>query len=390
MQPLRSNDIRERNEKLVLHLIHTRKGISQSEVASLTGLKPPTVFRIFNILEERGVIRISGADMGPGDKKGRKPVIYSVNPDAFYAVGIDLWAQSAALVIVNFCGKIIHKSMVSFSEAGGSEDVLNLLCGLIENSLKRASLKKDRILGLGIGAPGVVDIKTGRIINYSRIEGMRDYPIKDYLEKRYKIPVHVHNNCSVIALSSGRLGFIQNAGSLFAVLIRSGVGGAFIQEGRAFVNNNKTALEIGHVSIDPKGPLCTCGRRGCLELYLSEDILRTALSADSLIELPGILRTNSKQTKKVLTEKAGYLAGVIQDTANLLGTKTFLLICRSKTLATRLSSEAEAIINTETDPDSSIRIIPIKYSPLLAGKAASDLVFEYFFKSEGGEENGTA
>jgi predicted Rossmann fold nucleotide-binding protein DprA/Smf involved in DNA uptake len=99
--PARAASIRERNERLVLRLIFRKGPLSQSEAAKLTGLKPPTVFRIFLELERAGLIAAdAGRRPGPAERKGRRPQDYRVVPSAAYAVGVDFWAGSAAAVVL--------------------------------------------------------------------------------------------------------------------------------------------------------------------------------------------------------------------------------------------------------------------------------------------------
>ena len=103
-KPLRSEDMREKNEKLILRYIHQNEGISQSQIVQLTGLKAPTVLRIFSILETNGLIKIkkNHQEKNSSEKKGRKPVFYKVNPTARYVVGVEFWAQTACVLIVDF------------------------------------------------------------------------------------------------------------------------------------------------------------------------------------------------------------------------------------------------------------------------------------------------
>ena len=130
-RPLRSRDVRERNEKLVLKLIYNRRGISQSEVAALTGLKPPTVFRIFTNLIDQGFIAECRTDRMVTEKKGRKPSFFCVNPAACYAVGLDFWWQSAAVLIVDFSGRPIHEDLVRFEVGIDADKMMRRIEGQV-------------------------------------------------------------------------------------------------------------------------------------------------------------------------------------------------------------------------------------------------------------------
>ncbi|HOV37336.1 MAG TPA: ROK family transcriptional regulator [Spirochaetales bacterium] len=384
--PLRSTDIRERNEKLVLNMIHKAKQISQSEVALMTGLKPPTVFRIFTILEKGGYIlplspNQAGMPVVPG-KKGRKPVAFQVNPDVHYILGID-WTRTPTLVIVDFSGQIIFSTTQEFPPDIDAEGSLGVIADMIEASLRDNSLPREKILGIGIGLPGRVDIEEGSIINYPRIPGMINFPIREKLAKKFDLPVYVHNNTSVIALSEYRYGKAQQLNSFLTILIRSGVGGAFVQNGVAFVNGHRTSVEIGHLGLDPRGPLCYCGQKGCLETYLSEDAflfdLQKTLNLKSVLDLEPFLQQHDSRVLEVTRKKGEVLCRAIQSLVNIFSPEAILLITRSQLFSEHLVAVLGELECTHFSHPATL--IASHYKPTLAAKAATDLIFDDFFQS---------
>jgi predicted NBD/HSP70 family sugar kinase len=379
-KPLRSTDIRERNEKLVLNLIHKKTPISQSEIALLTGLKPPTIFRIFSGLEKKRLISACDRQEGPSNKKGRRPVSFQVNPDIFYTVGVD-WTKTPSIVIVDFSGRPVFSDSREFPSDTDAETSLRLIADMISESIERSGVPKNRLLGIGIGCPGKVNTKTGTIINYPRTRGMVDFPIREKLEKLFKIPVHIHNNCSIIALSEYRYGKARDAGSLLTVLIRTGIGGALIINGSLFVNRDRTSLEIGHMSVDMEGRRCYCGRRGCLESYLAEDVLvadSAAAGIHSLAELETALEKKDPAVLSIMDEKGTILSAGIMNLINLVGPDTILIVTRFNELGKYLAERVDLSVNRDK-PDGRIEILSAPYDPVPAGKAATDLVIENFF-----------
>jgi predicted NBD/HSP70 family sugar kinase len=377
--PLRSNDIRERNEKLVLGLIHAKKRVSQSEVAALTGLKPPTVFRIFAALEEKGLIVVAEEQKDFGNKKGRRPVSYQLRPDVFYMIGVDFWAKAPSVVVVDFTGKPLYSSDRDFPSDIEAESAFDLLVSFIEEAIRTSKIQRDRILGIGVGAPGRVDTSSGVIIAYPRIRGMSAFPIRARLEERFSVPVYVHNNCSIIALSEYRYGIARKAESLLAILIRAGVGGAFVQGGKLFVNKNRTTLEIGHMSIDAGGRRCSCGRRGCLETYLSEDAIMTdiGLEGKDFLGIEKKITAADPAALKVLKEKGEILTLAVTNLLHIFGPDTVLLVSRSHIVSEHLADLVRK--NLEKSQDSPpAEIVSADYDPALSGKAATDLVIENF------------
>lgn len=402
-RPLRSADIRARNEKLVLSIIRGRAGTSQSEVSQLTGLKPPTVFRIFQGLEEQELIRScapGGEDGGvpraagerrsgerrTGERKGRRPAYYCVNPGALYVVGVDFWARSASAVVVDFAGTPVYRRVVDLDEETGSEETLARLVELIEGAIDAAGIDTERLLGIGVGAPGMVDLADGVVMRYPRIASMSGFPLRARLEERFGVPVHLHNNAAVVALSEYRYGSVRDRRSVLTLVIRSGVGGAFIQGGTLFVNHDRTALEVGHIVVDPDGPACRCGRRGCLETYINEDVLRRAAGAPDVTDYFERIAAGEEAALAGLAAPAEKLTVAIYSLLNILNPEAILIVSRSQALSERLSATVrEALAAVPPFASAAERdIVPHEYDPVIAGQGAADLVFDSFFTTVGG------
>ncbi len=383
--PLRSRDVRERNEKLVLKLIYNQTGISQSEISTITGLKPPTVFRIFTSLIEQGFIAECSTERVVIEKKGRKPSFFCVNAEACYTIGLDFWWQSAAVLVADFSGRPLYEDLVRFKAGIDAEKMMQQIDTLIRSAIRKSGIDEHRIIGIGIGAPGVVDIRQGRIVKYPRAKGMTNYSIKDRIGKSFGVPVYIHNNCSVIALSEYRYGKAKGQQSMLAVLIRAGVGGAFIQDGRAFVNQGKTALEVGHLSVELKGRLCECGARGCLETYLSEDAIMAELKQlgeePTWKNLEDLLERKDRKAVKLMSRLGGILAAAVGSLVNLLNPEAVLIVSRNKFLSDFFAAIIRENLGklAEDNQLAVVNVISEEYQPTIACKGAADLVFDHFF-----------
>ena len=386
-KPLRSNDIRQRNERLVLNLIYAHSsGISQSEIVAITGLKPPTVFRIFSELEAKGIIRVCNEDKEQPDRKGRRPSYYCVNPDSFCAIELDFSSYSASIVVVDFAGGVVHQDSSDFPAGVDAPAVNRKLKSLIRRAIDSSGVSEGRILGIGVGAPGIVDTVGGRVVRYPRILSMSDFPIGDILHSAFGLPVYIHNNCAVVALSEQRYRKLDASHSIFAFLIRSGVGGAFIQDGAAFVNHDMTALEVGHFSVDAKGNQCECGARGCLETYLNEEKILSYLAAQAGCsnwdEIERRLVDRDKTVIAALREFSSLLVYTATNVANLLNPNAFLVVTRYEHLAEFFAEELRSSFAGKGHllPITELEVVGRKYDPILACKGACDLVFDHFFQ----------
>lgn len=386
--PLRGNDIRIRNEKLILGLIQKNENLSQSEAVNLTGLKPPTILRIFANLEKAKLIIINKKNSFSTDKKGRKPVYYKINSKAAYAIGIDFCSTSISLVIVDFNRTPVYSNFVDIDENHTAGSIFNLICTLITKGMDQSSINSDKILGIGVGAPGKVDITSGIVLYYDRIKGLSNYPLSANLKEKFGTPIYVNNNCSVIAMNEYLYGRVSESKSLVTLLIRSGVGGAFINDGVVMTTNGTTTMEIGHTSIDYNGRLCECGEQGCLQSYLAEPAIVKDIGAfadlDNFLEIDSLIKSDNTDVDLFIRKKAEQMTMGLKMLSRVFSPDTFLIISRSPLYAERLAHYADELMQNDPCKFDNIEGLSIKhcsYNPVNAGQGAADLVFNEYFSN---------
>ncbi|AEJ20203.1 ROK family transcriptional regulator [Gracilinema caldarium] len=393
--PLRSADIRERNVKIILGLLRQRKYLSQSEVVSLTGLRAPTIFRIFTDLEKQGLIRpvqlaryeeAQAGQTAGEEKKGRKPQYFEVVPEAFYSIGIDFWSRSATLALSDFSGEIRYVDEGLFPEDLDADTLVAALHGLIERALEICKIDISRLLGFGIGAPGRIDLDQGLILSYPRIRGLINFPLVARLQERYAVPVYLHNNASLAALAELKYGEARGSKSLFAFLVRSGVGGAYIENTQPFTVLGKTALEVGHLSFNCEGPHCTCGGQGCLEAYIAEDAILNRIQkvapGTGLADLETVLDSPlGSRIQAGLDEPLHMFELAVRNIHTLFSPESYLIISRfpgyARLLKEALETRLSDLVHRAQDP---IKIVSDVYDSRRIGRGATDLVIEQFLK----------
>jgi len=393
--PLRSADIRERNAKIILGFVQSRKYISQSELVGITGLRAPTVYRIFTELEKQGLIRPVGTTRpeeaapvsnGSEEKKGRKPQYYEVVPEAFYSIGIDFWSRSATLAVSDFSGTVRYVDELLFPEQIDSDALVASLHSLIESALAKSQIDLSRLLGFGIGAPGRIDLESGRILSYPRITKLNNFPLVAKLLEFYSVPVYLHNNASLAALAELKYGAAQGAKSLFTFLVRSGVGGAYIEGSQPFTVLGKTALEVGHLSFNCEGPHCTCGGQGCLEAYIAEDailpFIQKAYPIQDLSELDTLLDSpHGPFIRSALDEPLHIFELAVRNIHTLFSPERYLIISRFAGYARLLQEELQnRLQDLIMKADSPVSIVSDVYDSRRIGRGATDLVIEQFLK----------
>ncbi|NQT60835.1 MAG: ROK family protein [Bacteroidetes bacterium] len=384
--PLRSEDVRQKNEKLILQAIQKSRGLSQSEIVSLTGLKAPTVLRIFTYLEERGLIRITETvDRQLPERKGRKPVFYQVNPTAHYIIGVEFWLCQISIIMTDFQKNLIYRKTIADAEIGKADELVKTLDDLIQQALSESGVPIEKILGIGVGAPGRIDTEQGKAIYYGRIRNMFNLPLREHLEKLFSIPVFINNNAGVVAMNAYRRGSAKNAHALITVLIRSGVGGAFINDGELMLVQGKTAMEIGHAAIDLNGPECFCGAKGCLEAYIAESVVlqdaQQRFPVKDLEELDALAGEGHQGAVALLEEKGTLLGVETRNLFRLFSPDSFLIMTRFPNTSRIYADKVNEALAGDffCQESTTINVYHDVYDSVEAGRGAADLVFEDYF-----------
>ncbi|QQO09513.1 ROK family transcriptional regulator [Breznakiella homolactica] len=384
--PLRSADMRIHNQNIILSRIYEarERGISQSELVQETGLKAPTIFRIFSSLEEQGLIEIFN-DSGDHDtevRKGRRPVAYTVIKDALYTIGLEFWASSISLGVFNFNGTRIFSRIEPLKGDIDSAGITRLIVRLVNDALASLKISREKVPGIGVAASGQVDVNQRSVIFYPRIRGMKEVFLAEALEKELGISVLLHNNCSAIALSEYRYGNYDHRGSMFTFLLRAGVNGAFVDEKGIYITSQGTTLETGHVPIDSRGPQCSCGTHGCLEAYLRElDKKNVEQGLPLFSGFDERLAAGDRDAKKTMTAAADCLFVSMKSIMRFLTPRSFLIIGNGELISGHIATALRKRWASEPDafvPDPP-QVFSHAYDPLVSQRGASDLVISYYF-----------
>jgi glucokinase len=184
-----------------------------------------------------------------------------------FAIGVDLGGTNLRIAAVDGDGKILDKITAGTAVAGGRDQVIDEMCQSIQ--AVTAKFKPSRLLGIGIGVPGIIDLHTGMLRQSPNLPGWEDYPVQQEIERRLDTKVFLENDANVAALGEHWLGAAAGHDSACMITLGTGVGGGLVLNGRIWHGMLGMAAELGHINIEPDGAPCGCGGRGCLEQYAS-------------------------------------------------------------------------------------------------------------------------
>lgn len=292
-------DTRRHNRALVLQALFSTGAASRADLARATGLTRVTVSDLVASLLEDGLVAEAGprADQG----LGKPAILVELVPDSFLVGALDL--SDAGLVraaLYDLAGTCVHETSAGRGGRRGPE-VLSLVRHVAGELVAST---EERLLGLGIGTPGVVD-ETGIVLEAPNL-GWEKVPLADELTGALRLPVHVANDANAATL--GELTFGSATGSdLLGVRIAQGVGAGLVLDGRLVLGRRSAAGEIGHVVVEDGGADCACGRAGCLETVLAVDRLSAAVRAAGPAGGAGVLAAAGARLGSALAPVVGTL-----------------------------------------------------------------------------------
>lgn len=255
------------NARNVLKLIFEEEPISRTEIAKITGLTSSSITNIVNRFKKDEYVKESSLGNSSG---GRKPINLVMNPTVKFIIGIELNAGNMIGLVTNFRAQKIKKKVIPTNLNEGKEKVISRMVELINDLIRDANISKDKILGIGIAAPGPYDHNKGILLNPPNFPGWVNVPICDIIEQAFEIPVYLEKETTAAALAEFMFGLGKNYKNIFVIYACSiGIGGGTIINGNIYHGFCDGAGDIGHMIINSDGPKCSCGDRGCLEAMAS-------------------------------------------------------------------------------------------------------------------------
>jgi predicted NBD/HSP70 family sugar kinase len=314
-------ETREHNERLVLATIYDAGRISRAEVARVTGLTRTTVSDVMDGLISDGLCREVGRGPSTG---GKAPILLEVPEAARLLVGVDLGDRVFTAATVNLRGEIIDRVDVPSEDADGDE-ALRLALDVIGGILGTAD---GRILGIGIGAPGLVDRSDGVVIQAVKRD-WRQLPLGTIVAARFGLPVHVANDAQAAGLAEHVFGAVRGL-NLITVKVGQGIGAGLVLNGELFEGDGFGAGEIGHTVVDPAGELCRCGRQGCLETVASARAVLTQLATRcgrpvSLDEALVMFRSGDDAAREIVVRAGASLGAALAGIVGMLHVRRIVL-----------------------------------------------------------------
>ena len=214
-----------------------------------------------------------------------------------FSIGVDLGGTNLRIAAVDEQGTLMEKITLGTKTVLGRDQVLNSMCDAIHQTSEKYKASAN-LLGVGIGVPGIMDKQTGMMRESPNLPGWADYPVRAEIERRLGTPVILENDANAAAFGEKWLGAGRHVSDLAMLTLGTGVGGGIVMDGEIWHGMSGMAGEFGHMTVEPGGPQCGCGNRGCLEQYASATaVMRMAREAVAAGDAPGLARAASSDVE---------------------------------------------------------------------------------------------
>lgn len=372
----------------ILHTLRRQPGLSQTDLVRMLGLGQATISVAIGELMASGMVVVTGHAKSTG---GRRPERLALNPERPMALAVDLGEAEAQLGLVNLNGALMDVERIPFRRTGRRVDI----APVVEAAKKWTG--RPGVVSVGIAAPGIIDSASG-VVRRASTFSWRDVDLKAIFEEGLGLPAVLERNTNAALLAEEWWGSLVGDPVVF-VTLGSGVGAGLRVNGTFVHGANQAAGEFGHLTVEPDGLRCQCGRYGCLETRASASALvalyrrllreqgtrRTAPGAGR-VSVPGIAAAaaaGDATARRAILEVADWLAAGLVTLITLLNPPVIVLGGDLLAAEDILLPRVRQVVRQSGVPTSSqaVKIIPSTFRDMAALAGAGAVAFERLFQT---------
>lgn len=301
--------LREANSARLIDAVRRFGGITQVELAQATGLSPATVSTIVKTLSERGTVETRTTT-----RSGRRAQLVTLAHRPGLLAGLEVTPRGLRVIVADSGFEVLTDRVLPLPPDPRLDTTLDRAALFVVELVDDLGEALGDVQGIGLGLPVPVHPETGRVTVRGLLPGWEDVDIADVLRARLERPVVVDNDANLAALAEARFGAGRGERDLLYVHASYGTGAGLLIGGDLHRGSDGTAGEIGHVLVDPQGPVCRCGSRGCLDTRAGVASLLESLRASrGPRTLPDLLRATQEGDpgSRQVVEDAGAAIGAV-------------------------------------------------------------------------------
>lgn len=305
-------DIKQNNRNKIYFYLREKGFATKQKIAYDLQLSLPTISRNLEYLVNQGLL--SSDDKVENKTGGRNPIAYSYIADAKVAIGLDITKHNISCVILDLNGNII-KHLAVKQDFERSDEYLKLLGEIVETIVDDAKIDRKKILGVGIGVPGLVEHDEGRVI-YGKVIDNENMDCDEYAKYIPYPSKLIHDLFASGFAESWRSPQPHNT---FYMSLCNSVGGFILVDGNLYMGDGFYSGEVGHMMLVPGGDLCYCGQRGCVDAYCNAEVLSKHTDGDLKLFFDLLKQKKDAKLQKVWEQYLDYLSEVTNNIRMLFG-----------------------------------------------------------------------
>ena len=243
--------------------------VSRADLARRAALAPSTVSAVVSELHAAGLVVEPAEPVHPAERGtvGRPPVLIALHRKAGVVAGIDFGKRHLRLAISDLSHALLAERHRALDADLPAKEAIAMAQEVFADALEEAEVARDEVVGVGLGLPGPVHRPSGELGNSTILPGWAGTRAAEAVAEALDLPVEVENDANLGALGEWMWGAGRGAAHMAYVKAATGIGAGFIVANTPYVGAGGTAGELGHTVVDPGGPICRCGNRGCLETF---------------------------------------------------------------------------------------------------------------------------
>ncbi|HEY1157274.1 MAG TPA: ROK family transcriptional regulator, partial [Arthrobacter sp.] len=261
----------------------TSGGLSRVELAQIVGLSPQTISNISRRLLDQNLIVEAGKE---GSGPGKPRTILRLNPGGMYALGVHLDPAVTTFVVLDLVGAVVRHSRIKTPGGTDPSAVIATIAAEIAQLVEDSGVDRSRIAGLGVAAPGPIDLDNGTVVDPPLLPGWDRVELRDALARATGYSVLVDKDVTSAAVAETWAGGPSGAGSFIFMYMGTGIGCGIVLNDEVVRGTSGNAGEIGHIVVDPDGPVCDCGQRGCVKSSAIPQVLVAEAEAAGILQGP--------------------------------------------------------------------------------------------------------
>jgi len=272
--------LKEINKKNILKIMIDIGPISRIDISRRLKISRPTTSAYISELIEDGLIE----EIGKSDSTssgGKKAILLQFNVRAGYILGIMIGVKTIRIALTDFGSNIIEIIKIPTEEQLGPDAIIDKLVKNLKKIINISGVSKEEIIGIGIGATGLVDSRKGLVIFSPNLDGWNNIKLKEIIEKKTGLPTFIENECRVQAIAEKKYGLAKDVNDFVCVETGIGIGTGVFIDNKLMVGDKGMAGEVGHIITNLAGNRkCHCGNVGCLETLCSINSLMEDITID--------------------------------------------------------------------------------------------------------------